>query len=414
MPRGIVIAPVLNRVVQRAILDTCQSRSERIRKHLGNLPATIATETSVGGLPGKGVPEAIGLISCAIQSGARWFVRSDIKDFFTRIPKDRIRTFLGENIADPAFVELFMAALATELENEADVRDLIHLFPMGNLGVPQGSALSALCANVILTEFDQVLNGRGITTIRYLDDFLILGRDKRSVEKAWAQAVRLLSNLGMEAHDPTRGTGKASWGHIEQGFQFLSFDITETKLAPCRTARQDLLAKLRDIIKEAKRAIDDCEGEIRRAEHRFVQSLDLLDCTIRGWGDAFRATNMRLVFSQLDKDIDELVENYLRWFKRRTMTVSRASRRRMLGIALLSDTPLMGVQEPRLPISDLKPLASDSEHAAIIVPPHGLQGAEKGGPSSPSAALPATTALISALPHSAKGSRILSIRSDPD
>ncbi len=127
-PRPIVVAPVLSRIVQRAILDTCQCEEKKIVCRLGALPTVIATPTSVGGLPGRGVREAISLISQEIAGGARWFVRSDIKRFFQTIPKQQIKGFLLKNIAEGLFVDLFMRALHTELANESEVRDLIHLF----------------------------------------------------------------------------------------------------------------------------------------------------------------------------------------------------------------------------------------------------------------------------------------------
>jgi RNA-directed DNA polymerase len=207
-PRPIVVAPVHNRIVQRALLDTCQSEDRRIRRHLGALPAVIDCPTSVGGLPGRGVPEAIDLIATAIENGATWYVRSDLKNFFQVIPKPQIKAFLQANVSDEVFVELFMSALSTELSNEEEVRELIRLFPVGEIGVPQGSALSALCANIILSAFDKKLNGRGILTVRYLDDFVILGPNKSAVEKAWLVAVTDLKALGMECHDPAQGTGK--------------------------------------------------------------------------------------------------------------------------------------------------------------------------------------------------------------
>ena len=338
-PRPIVVSPVRNRIVQRAILDTCQSDVPRIKRRLGTLPDVIATKTSVGGLPGRGVPEAIGLISHAITGGAKWYVRSDLKKFFQAIPKKSVDTFLRENIRESRFVKLFMQALETELSNEAEVRQMIDLFPIGDIGVPQGSALSALCANIVLAGFDQALNGRGIVTVRYLDDFVILGPTKQSVLKAWARAQDILNAIGFDCHDPTAETGKASRGEIVNGFHFLSFYIDDQNLYPSVNARNDFLDDLRLCIRNAKSAIMAVKNEPRRAEPRFIQSLNLMDRKIRGWGDAFSATTKRVVLAQLDQKIHEMVESYLKWFGRIRRNLSRTREHRMLGIALLSDTP---------------------------------------------------------------------------
>jgi retron-type reverse transcriptase len=338
-PRPIVVAPVRSRVVQRAILDICQTGQPKIARRLGSLPAVIATATSVGGLPGRGVPEAMALISGAIMDGARWFVRSDLKKFFQTIPKPCVENFLRANIADGLFVDLFMRALATELENEDEVRQMIHLFPLGDTGVPQGSALSALCANIVLAGFDAKLNGRALHTIRYLDDFVILGPNKRAVLKGWARAQTILAALGMECHDPSTGTGKAAMGEICDGFEFLSFHIDNTDIYPSTTAQKEFLSDIRETIRRAKHAINGVADEPRRAEPRFIQSLNLLDRKIRGWGDAFKVTTKRVVFAQLDAKIDPLIAAYRRWFSRVLRGRSQTHQHRLMGVALLADTP---------------------------------------------------------------------------
>ena len=337
-PRPIVIAPVRSRIVQRALLDICQSDDGRIKRRLGGLPALIATPTSVGGLPGRGVPQAISQISGAIAGGAKWFVRSDLKKFFQTIPKNRVEQFLRANITDPTFVDLFMRALATELENERDVRELLHLFPLGETGIPQGSALSALCANVVLAEFDAALNGRGLLTIRYLDDFVILGRHERAVMKGWERAQEILAGLGMTCHDPSEGTGKAAKGEIAEGFEFLSFHVDDSHVHPSSKVQKEFLADISGTIEDAKRNLSSVANP-RRAEPRYVQSLNLIDRKIRGWGDAFSATTKRVMFAQLDAKIDGLISEYRSWFSRLYGGRDAASQRRLMGIALLSDTP---------------------------------------------------------------------------
>lgn len=337
--RPIVVAPVRNRIVQRAILDTCQTTDPRLLSRLGKLPAMIATPTSVGGLPGRGVPETLALISKAIGEGATWFVRSDIRSFFQRVPKPLVESRLRDNVRDERFVGLFMEALSTELANEEEVRQLLHLFPIGDIGVPQGSALSALCANMVLASFDIELNSRGICTIRYLDDFVILGPTKKSVWKAWQNAQDILRILGMECHDPCAGTSKASFGEIAQGFEYLSFHIDGRHIYPTASARREFLRDLRNTVSRAKREIVEGADASRRAEPRYIQSLSLLDRKIRGWGDAFSSTTFRLALAQLDAQIETLLSEYTRWFKARYRHSGSIQRRRLLGIAALIDTP---------------------------------------------------------------------------
>ena len=337
--RPIVVAPIVNRIVQRAILDICQDEDPSVRNALGDLPSVIDCPTSLGGLPDRGVQDAVAQLQAAIKNGAKWYVRSDLKNFFTKISKPKIELFLRMNIVDDSFVNLFMKALETELSNEADVREDLDLFPIGNMGVPQGSALSALCANIILVDFDRKLNGRGVTTIRYLDDFVILAPSRKSAEKAWLQALMLLSAAGLEAHDPSGGTGKASRGEVTNGFDFLSFHISGVTAEPTAEARQKFLDGISTLIRDAKRDIQSATSKQRRAEPRFIQTLVLIDQKVRGWGDAFRSTTQRVVFAQMDDAIFLLTKKFLVWFQQHTREESAKNRMRKMGIALLSDTP---------------------------------------------------------------------------
>ncbi len=306
---------------------------------MGDLPDIIDCETSVGGLPNRGVPDAIDKIRAAINAGARWYVRSDLINFFTTIPKPKIEEFLRKNVSDPAFVDLFMNALATELSNEADIREALDLFPLGDDGVPQGCALSALCANIVLAKFDHELNGRGVTTIRYLDDFVILAPSKKATDKAWANALKLLGASGLKAHDPAAGKGKAERGEVAHGFDFLSFRVNDKVAAPSTEAQVKFIEGIRKVIREARKDIQKAGAEPRRAQPMFIQTLALLDKKTRGWGDAFQSTTQRVVFAQMDEKLEKLITDFIGWFGHRSKALDRKARMRKMGVALLSDTP---------------------------------------------------------------------------
>jgi len=172
--RPVVMAPIDNRVVRRAILEVLQgfgSSTSPSRKRWPGVPAVkqvMETRTSVGGIKNRGVPHGLSLIDDAVRSGKSWFVRSDIKEFFTRIPLAQVNEFISRAVADQQFAELFKTALATNLTNKAEPeeRDQFILFPDADVGVAQGSALSALAANIALRDFDEQMNGRGIVCVR--------------------------------------------------------------------------------------------------------------------------------------------------------------------------------------------------------------------------------------------------------
>ncbi|HTB75143.1 MAG TPA: reverse transcriptase domain-containing protein, partial [Polyangiaceae bacterium] len=68
----------------------------------------------------------------------------------------------------------------------------------GNKGIPQGSPLSPLLANVALNDLDHIL-GRGygyLTYVRYLDDMVVLTFDSK---KGHRWAARALERIRQEA-----------------------------------------------------------------------------------------------------------------------------------------------------------------------------------------------------------------------
>src|SRR4029453_1447657 len=339
-PRPIVISPVRNRLLQRAILDVLQSGRPSIVRRLGDIPKVLATPTSVGGIPGRGSPEAVALIRECISQGATHFIRSDIKSFFRNVPTPMVLAFLREQTNDDAFVRFIQEALHVELSHaeEPKVREWISLFPTHDIGVPQGSSLSALCANIVLREFDEELNRRRVRTIRYIDDFLMLGSSERSLRLAWARAATVLAGLCLQAHSPFTPSAKAAAGLVHGGFEFLSFRFQGGKISPSREAKRKLIAHVQAEVRNARRAMQMAGSMPRRAEQGLAQVMCAIDRHVRGWGDAFRDVNQRLEFVQLDAQIRQCVNQLVRCMTMPDAT-DDAARMRMLGVALLADTP---------------------------------------------------------------------------
>ncbi len=340
-PRPLVVSPVTNRIVQRAILETLQDQAPSTIRRLGDIPVALRTRTSVGGIPGKGASDAVRIISMAIRAGATHYIRSDIKEFFTKVPTARLIQSIRKQTGDDEFADLIRSGIAVELENASDpmVSEWIELFPDGEIGVPQGSSLSAFCANYLLRKFDAGLNGSDLTTVRYIDDFVILGPSEPVVRDAWKSALRFLTDLGLEAHAPTpRGT-KASQGAVSNGFDFLSYRFHQGQIGLSRDAKQRLLHDIDSEISAAKRSIQTSWETPRRSEPRFAQALVRLDRKVCGWGNSFRDVNQRVEFAQLDDKIIVRIQAFIGWYRSRVGECQPKEKMRGLGVALLGDTP---------------------------------------------------------------------------
>lgn len=340
--RPIVVSSLRNRIVQRAILNVLQSEGEPIASLLGKITEVLQVRTSVGGVPHRGVPCGINIIREAIGAGATHYLRSDIRDFFTRVPKSVVLDFVKSQTSDIDFVDLLEQAIATELQNADEIKELIHLFPLDDIGVPQGSSLSAFAGNVVLRDFDQTLNGRGVTTVRYIDDFVVLGPSAHAVRRAFSSALAALEDLGMTAYLPEDASGKSQIGSVSEGFDFLGCSVGTNGVAPSRDSGKRLLNRVRDVLMEANQAIATLasSSHSRRAEAAYAQALVSIDRIIRGWGDSFAFVDNRLLFHQMDVRIN----GELKRFRGRANRVINAAasddqKRRSVGVALLKDTP---------------------------------------------------------------------------
>ena len=248
--RGIVMASVQNRIVERALLDVLQLRSSFVR-------SAIEMPTSVGGVPERSVPHGLKLICDAITSGFSYFVRSDISGFFDNVPRKAVLQQIEADIDDAKLSALLNRATTVTLANEHALGEDRKIFPTDEQGVAQGSPLSPLFGNLLLYQFDLDFNRDGIICVRFIDDFVLLSKDQWRVTKAFNSAKAHLAALGLRCHDPLENAdhSKAQLGQVASGFDFLGYHIEPGLLQPSAKARGNLLSSIRNRIRDGKRQI---------------------------------------------------------------------------------------------------------------------------------------------------------------
>ncbi|WP_431202980.1 reverse transcriptase domain-containing protein [Bradyrhizobium betae] len=296
------------------------------------------------GFCSRGVPLGLSLIDQAVHGGHHWFIRSDIRDFFTRIPVTNVVNFLRSSTSDEAFCDLFAQALATNLKNKEELEERRHftLFPTAEIGVAQGSALSALAGNIVLREFDETMNGRGIVCVRYIDDFILLGRNRTKVMEAFRSAQALLRRSGMTCYDlsdaSARQSGKVDEGNIHDGTDVLGYRISARSLQPSNAAQAALLAKLDEVLVKARAAMQTAAaGKLSSQSYLYHQAMVMMNRVTWGWSQSFKHTNAQHVLQSLDKKIDAKIAELHQVAHRYTRNGSPLTRRRVTGIHLLQD-----------------------------------------------------------------------------
>ena len=319
--------------MQRSILDVLQGE-QAIAKFL-------KVETSFGGIKDRSVRKAIEAACTAISKGAKFFIRSDIKKFFPNIPRDYVKKQISELIPDAQFNKLLSEATDTELKNLDALKKQSDLFPLYEVGVAQGCCLSPLIGNILLYDFDVKMNGRGITCLRYIDDFIILGPNSSKTISTFKSAKQFLKRFKLDAYDPQTQSEKAEMGEIRHGFEYLGCEIVPGLISPNKKSRKRLLSSIDQIFRRSIQLMSD-PNKIYVERATISETLLNVSNVLRGWGNQYSFCNNRQIIQNMDLQIDRRLEKYLAAYKKKKEELGdrdfSKNRRRLIGVHLLEDS----------------------------------------------------------------------------
>ena len=299
--RPIVISPVENRIVQRAILDVLQAYAP--------LEPYFKVETSFGGIKERGVPEALKAVYVAMASHSH-FIRSDIDSFFTKIPKETIVNTISSLVRDNDLIALFRQAITVQLSNLDQLGEDRNSFPIYDIGVAQGSCLSPLIGNILLCEFDRAMNSGDIVCIRYVDDFLILAPTKKAANAAFKRANKQLAQHGLAAYDPATNRDKAEHGETLNGFSFLGCDVRPGMIRPNKKSQKNLLSSIDEIFAMSVRLMGN-PGRLVREHRSVVEALKDASNILKGWGNQYAFCNDLQLMERIDAEVNRKIASYL-------------------------------------------------------------------------------------------------------
>jgi len=172
--RPLGIPTVLDRVIQQSIAQV-----------LSAIVDPTFSESSYGFRPKRSGHQAVRQVQGHIIQGYRVAVDVDLRQFFDRVNHDVLMFHAGKYIQD----KRLMALIGKYLRAGFSKGGRLHKTTMG---VPQGSPLSPLLANILLNELDKELEKRGHHFTRYADDFIIMVQSKRAGERVMASIQRFL------------------------------------------------------------------------------------------------------------------------------------------------------------------------------------------------------------------------------
>ncbi len=137
---------------------------------------------------GRSVEQAVNLIERLRDKGYQWIVDADIHRYFDEVNHDLLLKEVKKLVSDKGILKLI------RLWIKAFVVDGKQRFRLTK-GIPQGSPLSPLLANLYLDHLDDTLLDKNLRLVRYADDFVVLCKTKKKAQQALALTEDVLKQL---------------------------------------------------------------------------------------------------------------------------------------------------------------------------------------------------------------------------
>ena len=163
-------------------------------------------------------------------------------------------------------------------------------------GTPQGGIISPTLCNVALNGIEEVImtqypltkviDGQRpkVTVFRYADDMVITGSQEEHLLEIKEIVKNFLAERGLELKE-----SKTKISHIQDGFDFLGFNISRKKYNPFLNNHTEQSTVL--IIKPSDKAVKSIIEKIRKIivnHNEITKIISELNPVLRGWANYFR------------------------------------------------------------------------------------------------------------------------------
>lgn len=192
--RQLRIPTVTDRVLQRAVLQVLYPIYE---------PRFL--DCSYGYRPGRSLADAVQRIILLRVNEYEHVLDADIDDFFNQVDHAILLDFLRRDLPDQSLLGLIRAWLKIGRSSRTEAR-----------GIPMGSPLSPLLANVYLHRMDVSIQELGYPLVRYADDFLVFAETEAGIRLAYRYVEKALARLKL-VYEPA----KTRLTTFEDGFTFV-------------------------------------------------------------------------------------------------------------------------------------------------------------------------------------------------
>jgi len=267
------IPTVTDRLLQQAVLQVIMAKFE-----------FEFSEFSYGFRPNKSLHQAVQKAQGYINDGFQDIVDIDLKTFFDEVDHSYLLQLLYRKVKCQQTLRLIRKWLRSPIQINGRL-------VKRRKGIPQGSPLSPLLANIMLHELDRELERQGCRFVRYADDFSIYTESKAHARGVFEAVHMFLKNkLKLTINREKSGIRRPS------NFKTLGFGFVPTFVKGERGKYQLVVsekswAKLKQKLKAITR---------KTIPMSFDERIRKLNEVQRGWVNNYRMANIQNKLGKLD------------------------------------------------------------------------------------------------------------------